>query len=315
MLTTTVIVPTYKRPDYLVRCVRSLFSQGLLPNEIILVSRDIDELTHKVIAELQGEFGNTIPILNPHVSEAGFLPPISKGIECASSDILVFLDDDAEAFPDWLEQIVLFYNDSEVGGVGGRCINYFDFKLVVYPKAKIVGNLSWYGRCVGNMYKDTTFTQHVEVDFFMGGNMSYRRQLLNKIQIDSVINSNVAFHWELDVAQQVKKLGYKLLFDPNIKVNHYSAPRETDGLRSVNYDGVYYSNFNYAYLMIKHLSTYGRVAYLFYTFMVGSQLSSGVLHLLVKLVSDRQIDWRNDILASIRGRLAGIVAYARQSVV
>lgn len=309
-LSVSVVVPTYQRPDYLERCVKSLFAQTRLPDEIILVSRDTDELTNQKIAVIKNELGETIIILNPQVDEPGFLPPIKKGIELARNDIVAFLDDDAEAFPDWLERIVAFYSNPDIGGIGGRCINYFDFKLVTYPKADKVGHLSWYGRIVGNMYKDTTFSHPVAVDSLMGGNMSYRRQLLNQIKIDPVINSNVAFHWELDMAQQIKKLGCKLLFDPAIKVNHYSAPREVDGLRTVNSDGVYYSNFNYAYLMLKHLTLPGKLAYIIYTFMVGSQLSSGLLHLLVQVVRQKKIDWRNDILPSLKGRLSGISAYA-----
>ena len=314
MVTTTVVIPTYNRPEYLERCFRSVLSQTHIPNEIILVSRITDIATNKKISMIQDEFGKIIPVLNLNVSRPGFLPPIQRGIDAAKNDIIVFLDDDAEAFPDWLERIIARYDTPSVGGVGGRYINYFDFKVVDYPTAVKVGHLSWYGRNVGNMYKPTNFTNPVEVDFFMGGNMSFRRELLNKIKIDSIIDKNVAFHWELDVAQQVKKLGYKLLFDPMIRVNHYSAPREIDGLRSINYDGVYYSNFNYAYLMMKHLPIVGRLAYIVYSFMIGSQLSSGLLHILVKLVSHRPIDWINDILSSIRGRLAGIAAYVRQSV-
>lgn len=312
-LSITVVVPTYQRPDYLERCVRSIYTQTRLPDEIILVSRDTDEPTNQKVIALQNELGQSIPIQNPHVSETGFLPPIKKGIECAKHDIVVFLDDDAEAFPDWLERIFALYSNPDIGGVGGRCINYLDFKLMTYPKADKVGHLSWYGRIVGNMYKETTFSHTVEVDSLMGGNMSYRRNLLNQIKIDPVINSNVAFHWELDVAQQVKAFGAELLYDPKIKVNHYSAPREVDGLRTVNSDGIYYSNFNYAYLMFKHLTLPGKLAYFIYTFMVGSQLSSGLLHLLVQIVRRKRIDWLNDILPSLKGRMSGMSAYVRKS--
>ena len=311
-LTISVVIPTYQRPDYLDRCVRSFFNQTHLPDEIILVSRDADESTNQKVIALQKELGQTIPICNPHVSEPGFLPPIKKGIESAKHDIVVFLDDDAEAFPDWLERIVALYDNPDVGGVGGRCINYFNFKLVTYPKADKVGHLSWYGRIVGNMYKDTTFSHPVEVDSLMGGNMSYRRHLLSQIKIDPVINSNVAFHWELDMAQQVKKLGFNLLFDPMIKINHYSAPREVDGLRTVNSDGVYYSNFNYSYLMLKHLTLPGKLAYLLYTFLVGSQLSSGLLHLMVQIIRGKTIDWNSDIVPSLKGRISGISTHLRK---
>ena len=85
--------------------------------------------------------------------------------------------------------------------------------------------------------------------------------------------------------------------------------------RIVNYDGVYnYSNLIYAHLMLKHLTLSGKLAYLAYTFLIGSQLSSGLLHLLVQPVRGRKIDWRNDILPSLRGRLSGVAIYRRESI-
>ena len=163
------------------------------------------------------------------------------------------------------------------------------------------------------MYKDTTFSSPVSVDFFMGGNMSFRRSILQRMQLDFILNEHVAFYWELDMAQQVKQLGFTLLFNPAIKVNHYSATRETNGLRTVNYDGVYYSNFNYAYLILKHLSLSRKFAYLLYTLLVGTHLSSGLLHVLAQLMKGNMIDWHNDILPSLRGRIAGILAYTMKS--
>lgn len=311
VLTVSIVVPTYQRPDYLERCIRSLYAQTLLADEIMVVSRDTDEPTNAKIRELARELDDRCKLLNHQVSRPGFLPPIETGIKQATGDIVVFIDDDAEAFPDWLERIVTHYGSGDVGGVGGRCINYSDFKEVEYDKASKVGCLSWFGRMVGNMYRETTFVEPVAVDFLMGGNMSFRRSLLKQIAVDPVLNDNVAFHWELDLCQQVKKLGFRILFDPSIKVKHHSAPRAEAGLRTTNFNGGYYSNVNFAYLMMKHLSPFGKIAYLFYSFAIGSDRSSGLIHLVVQLLRGRRIYWHDDIYASIRGRLSGIWRYRR----
>jgi GT2 family glycosyltransferase len=306
MLSISVVVPTYQRPDYLERCVRSLLAQRRLPEEILLVSREDDVATNSKIAELQRELSKHMAMLNPHVSQPGFLPPIRLGIKRAKGDIVAFLDDDAEAFPDWLERMIAFYEDPMVGGVGGRYVNFFNFKPVTYSRVRKVGHLSWYGRSVGNMYKDTTFSCAVEVDMLMGGNMSFRRDLLQRIEIDAAIGRDVAFHWELDLVQQIKSLGSKVLYDPKIKVNHFSAPRPVAGLRTINYSGVYNANFNYAYLMMKHLTPVGKVAYIVYTGLIGSEGSVGLGHLLYDIARGRRVPFRESVVASVRGRLAGI---------
>jgi glycosyltransferase involved in cell wall biosynthesis len=308
-LTISVLIPTYKRPDYLERCVRSLFIQSLPPDEIIIVSRDTDTATRAKIEELQAELGPTITIKTASVSAAGFLPPVQKGIELASMDIVALIDDDAEALPEWLESLIANYSSPHIGAVGGRCINYSDFKLVEYPPVDTVGKLRWFGRMTGDMYKDTTFRCAVEVDFLMGGNMSFRRELGSRVNLDLALNRNVGFYWELDFIQQIKHLGFTVLFDPNVRVNHYTAPREITGMRAVNYDGIYWSNFNYAYLMMKHLPAYGKIAFPPYTFLVGGSGSSGVVRIIFLLLRRREIDWRNDVLASFKGRIDAIRAY------
>lgn len=304
----SVAIPTYRRPEYLKRAFASVISQTHKPDELLLISRDDDMPTNDVIKLLIDEFSGDIEIRNPHVTETGFLPPVIRAIDQAKSDILVFLDDDAEAHPEWLGQILNYYVDPGVGGVGGRYINYFSGVLQHYPPAKIVGKLSWFGRSVGNMYRDCVFTGQVDVDFLMGGNMSYRLDLLRQCRPDRRIGNNVAFHWEMDVGLQVKRLGYRILFDPAIQVDHHTAPREIDGLRTVNYDGTYWSNYNYALLMRKHLSVVGFSAYFIYSFLLGNSGSPGLAYLIYSAIRGKVVPWREGVVAAFRGRFGGVRA-------
>jgi glycosyltransferase involved in cell wall biosynthesis len=305
---TTVAIPTYKRPEYLRRAVQSVLNQTLLPDELIIVSRADDEPTNIAIQDIIRINIGRLRVRNSRVSEPGFLPPVIRAIEDAEGDIFVLLDDDASAHPTWLAQIVNHYDNPIVGGVGGRCINYFDGVVQSYPPAKRVGQLSWFGRSVGNMYRECSFKGEIYVDFLMGGNMSYRLNLLRLCKPDKRIGKNVAFHWEIDVGQQVKRLGHRILFDDSIKVDHYSAPREIDGLRTVNYEGVYWNNYNYALLMRKHLSLVGFMAYLLYTFIWGGSGSPGFIFLAYSTLRGRRVPWRDVVIASSRGRLAGALA-------
>lgn len=311
-LSISVVVPTYMRPDYLGRCVASLLAQSRLPDEIVIVSRNTDDATNRKIAELSVGISRVTEFAHELVSEAGFLPPIRKGLTLAHHSIVAFLDDDAEAHADWIQRLLAGYTSPEVAGVGGRYVNFGDDgKLASYPAAVKVGKVYWYGRSVGNMYRDVTFKKPVEVDFLIGGNMSFRRSVLERVEFDPLLNDNVAFHWEIDVALQVKRMGFRIMFDPALRVNHYNAPRPVVGMRSVNAEGSYWSNFNYAYIMMKHLPTYGKLAYVLFSFLVGGTRSSGVLHLTYQYLKRSKVDWKHDILPSLSGRVAGLLAYLR----
>jgi len=304
----TVAIPTYKRPGYLARAIDSVLKQTLPPLELLIISRIDDYPTAEVIEEYISKLSSkSLHFRSVNVSQPGFLPPVIAAIENATGDVLVLLDDDAEAHLDWLERISQYYSDPNVGGVGGRCINYFNGIMQTYPLADKVGKLFWYGRSIGNMYRECSFSGYKAVDFLMGGNCSYRLSLLKNCVPDQVLQNNVAFHWEMDVGLQIKAAKYKILFDPNIVVDHHSAPREVDGLRTVNFDGVYWSNFNYCYLMRKHLTIFGYFCYLIYSFLIGWSGSPGILYCFFFFLSLRKLDLRLMVLASILGRLNGVL--------
>lgn len=301
----TVAIPTYKRPEYVRRAIASINSQSYKPYELIVISRRNDQETRLVILECIQEY-DSIVIRNEFVDDEGFLPPVIKAIDCAKADILAFLDDDAEAHSDWLSRIVDYYSDSNVGGVGGRYINYLNGVKQEVSPCSVVAKLFWYGKSVGNMYRDTLFSSSQSADFLIGGNMSYRLPLLRDAKPDYRLNKNVSFHWEMDVGLQIKKIGYSIIFDPKIIVDHHSAPREVDGLRTVNYDGVFWSNYNYALLMRKHLSHVGFLAYIIYSVIIGWGGSPGILHIIARILRGKKIEWHHEVFASFVGRLKGV---------
>ena len=217
--------------------------------------------------------------------------------------MIAFLDDDAEAHRDWLERLSVFYADPLIGGVGGRCIHYSNGVRQHLPAADVAGKLYWYGKIVGNMYKEFKPGRPIFVDCFMGGNMSCRAFLAKECLPARALNHNVAFHWELDMALKIKKQGYRIVYDPGAIIDHYSAPRSVSGMRTPNYDGIYYSNYNFAYIIMLHLNVLRRLGYIGFTIIIGGEGSPGVAK-LVQLWLRRGLDWHL-INASIRGRLDG----------
>ena len=114
----SVIICTYtdERWDDLVAAVESLRCQGEKADEIILVVDHNNALLDRVRAE----FTEATVVAN--VGERGLSGARNSGIAAASGEILVFLDDDATAEPDWLERLVTPFEDEQVLGVGGAAV-------------------------------------------------------------------------------------------------------------------------------------------------------------------------------------------------
>ena len=95
----TVAIPTLERPSYLGRAVRSVLTQTRVPDEVLVVHRRDDSKTVMTFDELLNlPHGNLLRFVA--VDEPGFLPPIWQAVQTCSGDVIVFLDDDAEAHRD-----------------------------------------------------------------------------------------------------------------------------------------------------------------------------------------------------------------------
>jgi hypothetical protein len=112
------------------------------------------------------------------------------------------------------------------------------------------------------------------------------------------------------MALKIKKLGYRIVYEPGAVVDHHSAPRKISGMRTRNYAGVYYANYNFAYIIMRHFTTLRRLGYIGYTAILGEEASPGVARLALLGLMRRGLKWQL-INASIRGRLDGARAGLR----
>lgn len=118
----SVVVATYddKRWDHLERCIRSLQSQSLKPEETIVVVDHNAQLLERVVAT----FGDATVIANS--GPRGLAGARNAGIKVSSAEVVAFIDDDACAEPDWLQQLQTCFGDPETVGVGGALLPDWD---------------------------------------------------------------------------------------------------------------------------------------------------------------------------------------------
>jgi GT2 family glycosyltransferase len=272
----SVVIPTYQRPDWIKRAVRSLVEQTRPPDEVIPVARDTDTPTHAAIDEVAG-WKLPFALRRELVVAPGFMPPVERGLAVASGDIVAIMDDDAEAQEDWAARLIGHYANPRVGAVGGRYINTSAEGPTPVPTVDRVGYVTPLGQFVGDMYCQPTFSEPIEVDFMLGGNMSFRREIARKLEFDMELNRNVAQGYEIDVGLQVKNMGWKLLFDPLLAVRHYSAPRETVGLRKSDAEAIQWYTFNNTRVALRRLPWLRRAVSFAYQLSVGQRVAPGLL--------------------------------------
>jgi len=304
--TLTVVIPTYQRPQWIRRAVQSLAAQTRLPDEVITVARDTDTPTHDAIAALQSD-RPPFKLRRELVSAPGFIPPVEVGVKAATGDVVAVMDDDAEAENGWAARLLEHYQEAAVGAVGGRYVNTSDENgPTPVPDADRVGYVNGVGQFVGRMYCRPTFNNPVEVDFMIGGNMSFRREVVTRLEFDLELNRNVAQGYEVDIGLQVRRLGWKIIFDPLLAVRHYSAPRATAGLRMLDSESIQWYAFNQLRVGLRRLSLPRKSLSLLYQFAVGERPAPGVLPLLLSPLA-RRIGFETHLARSaLKGRVLAV---------
>ncbi|HEY3175477.1 MAG TPA: glycosyltransferase [Candidatus Polarisedimenticolia bacterium] len=301
-MTLSVLVTTYGRVSYLQRCIESLLGQERPPDEIVIVTREGDTHTETFVAGLIASHRGPVRLIHARVAQPGVLPANRVGIARVTGDIVCFIDDDASARLDWLRRIEAhFLADGQVGAVGGRDVQHTGGASVDEPTDE-VGRIYWYGRIVGDHHKSVRGIRYV--DHLKGVNMSFRRGLLPPFD-EMILGS--AHYYEMDLCFAVRRLGYRILFDGDLLVDHYiDAPRFLPGnVVPGDPEREYFIHHNRVYVMLKNLGVSRRAAFLAYSFII-----EGFVNALRLVVGSGDMSLRN-LKAIYRGKVAGLADYLR----
>lgn len=111
----SVVICAYTEERWadLIAAIASVLDQSLPAKEVIIA------IDHNPILfnRLKNHFPQLLVIENTYAQGAG--GSRNSGVAVATGEIIAFLDDDAIAEPDWLENLVGGFNDDNVLGIGG----------------------------------------------------------------------------------------------------------------------------------------------------------------------------------------------------
>src|SRR5579863_4698407 len=109
-----ICVYTERRWTMILEALQSLSVQSRRPDQVIVVVDHNDDLLTLARSELPA-WVQVVPNAEP----SGLAGARNTGVRLATGDVVAFLDDDAEAAPTWLEELVRHYDDHRVVGTSG----------------------------------------------------------------------------------------------------------------------------------------------------------------------------------------------------
>jgi cellulose synthase/poly-beta-1,6-N-acetylglucosamine synthase-like glycosyltransferase len=274
-------------------------------DQVIVVVRDTDSQTWQFLDQLPP---HNLPLQIVTVTVPGMVAALNAGLAAVEGDIVSLTDDDAAPHPDWLAKInAHFLSDSCIGGVGGRDWVHQGGKLEDDSR-ELVGKLQWFGRMIGNHHLGVGTAR--EVDVLKGVNMSFRHAAIQQLRFDERLRGTGAqVHCDMAFSLAVKRAGWKLIYDPQVAVDHYPAQRFDEDQRH-NFNDIAFINsvHNETLVLLDHLPPLRQFVFLLWAFLIGTRDSFGLIQWLRLVPNQGQLAHKK-WLASWRGRWQGWQTY------
>lgn len=215
-LSVDVVVPTYRRPELLDRCLAALGEQERSADRVLVVAREEDLAAHAVV---EAHLGRLPGLELVAVVESGVLAAMSAGVARSTGDIIAFTDDDAAPRPEWIAKLARHLDDPTVGAVGGRDV----IRGQEQPLTGDVGRFRRSGRLTGMHHLGTGPAR--DVDVLKGVNMAFRAEALALPAPGVLRGSGAQVDFEVITCTWVRRKGWRVIYDPSIQVDHAGGAR------------------------------------------------------------------------------------------
>ena len=136
--------------------------------------------------------------------------------------------------------------------------------------------------------------------------MSFRQAALNGLRFDARLKGTGAQVCnDMGFSLAVKRAGWKLIYDPQIAVDHYPAQRfDEDQRNQFNVAAQLNLAHNETLVTLESLSCYQRIAFLAWSVLVGTRSIFGLVQLIRFLASERTLAIQKWFV-SMQGRSQG----------
>jgi GT2 family glycosyltransferase len=287
----SVIIPNWNGARWLPVCLRSLEKQTYRDFEIVVVDNASTDDSRTLLAR---DFPNArVLALDANRFFAG---AVNRGIRATASEIVVLLNNDTEAEPTWLEELVRALEANPRAGMAATKLRLFDDRAKLhsagdfYRADGVPGNRGVW-EIDNGQYDDA----QIPPPLFgvCGGACAYRRAMLDAI---GLLDEDLEFNCEdVDLNWRARLAGYDCVFAPRAVVYHMLSASGGGKFAS------YYVGRNFIAVLAKNYPT-----------DLWKRYWRKILAAQFAITRDALRHWRGEAArARLRGQLAGVRALPR----
>ena len=212
----SIIIPIYNKWSYTEACLRSLAKETQRSGfEVIVVDDGSADQSAEHLAQIDGI------TVHRNIENLGFVGSCNAGAALAQGEYLVFLNNDTQVAPNWLDALLdTFQQHARVGLVGSKLV-YPDGRLQEAGGIIFSDGSGWnYGR-FGDP-RDPACNYVREVDYCSGAAIAIPRPLFEQ-RGGFDARYAPAYYEDTDLAFQVREAGLRVLYQPASTVFHFEG--------------------------------------------------------------------------------------------
>ena len=212
----SIIIPAYNQIEYTYNCLVSILEHSKDCAYEVIIADDLSTDATKYVEK----YVENVLISRPDRNK-GFLLNCNLAAEKARGEYILFLNNDTKVCENWLSSLIsLIESDNSIGMVGSK---------LVYPDGRLqeAGGIVWsdgsawnYGRLDDPEKCEYNYVK--EVDYISGAAIMIRAELWRSIGgFDE--RYAPAYCEDSDLAFEVRKAGYKVMYQPKSVVIHFEG--------------------------------------------------------------------------------------------
>lgn len=212
----SIVIPCYNQVHYTYACLQSILEFTTDVSYEVIIADDVsNDATASLDRYVEGL------VIRRNQTNQGFLKNCNQGAKAARGKYIMFLNNDTKVTKGWLSSLVsLIESDPSIGMVGSK---------LVYPDGRLqeAGGILWsdgsgwnYGRLDDPDKEEYNYVK--EVDYISGAAILLPASLWKEIGgFDE--RYAPAYCEDSDLAFEVRKAGYRVVYQPLSKVVHFEG--------------------------------------------------------------------------------------------